>query len=183
MRSKASNWNSTTLTFDERDVEARRGGIRYPFVPEAPRNHHQGYAAPQDRILRASESSAIKRVPETREETQNEDNTREVHHLFKNEPTTFVLHAPEARSVQLAAEFTEWEDQCLEMRSEPSGVWSITVDLPPGWYLYRFIVDGEWEDDPNCYFKIPNPFGSRDAVVQVPWSDRDSDPTQFESER
>ena len=175
MRSKASNWNSTTPTFNNQDAQGRRGGRRNPIVPGTPRNDQPDYAAPRNGIHRAFEASAIKAVQEARGDAEDENHRREFPHLFKKVPTTFVLHAPEARSVQLAAEFTEWENQCLEMRFEPSGVWAITVELLPGWYLYRFLVDGKWEDDPNCNFTIPNPFGSRDAVVQVPWPDRDSE--------
>ena len=34
-------------------------------------------------------------------------------------------------------------------------------------YRYRFLVDGEWRDDPDCKFTIANPFGNADAVVRV----------------
>jgi hypothetical protein len=38
------------------------------------------------------------------------------------------------------------------------------VPLPPGTYHYRFLVDGEWRDDPVCPLHVPNIFGSQDAV-------------------
>jgi hypothetical protein len=49
------------------------------------------------------------------------------------------------------------------------------VLLEAGTYRYRFLVDGEWRDDPNCKLRVPNPFGSQDAVLKVAASD-DSKP-------
>jgi hypothetical protein len=39
--------------------------------------------------------------------------------------------------------------------------------LPAGEHLYRFIVDGEWNDDPECALRVPNPYCSQDMVRQV----------------
>lgn len=81
--------------------------------------------------------------------------------------TEFHLKAPFAKSVKLAADFTEWEKFPLDMIKSEDGVWYTTVPLPPGNYLYRFIVDGEWCDDPRPNPRAPNPFGTVNAVVEV----------------
>ena len=39
--------------------------------------------------------------------------------------------------------------------------------LPPGTHHYRFLVDGEWRDDPECKMQVPNAFGTRNSVRQV----------------
>ena len=39
--------------------------------------------------------------------------------------------------------------------------------MPPGSYEYRFVVDGQWVDDPEVNELIPNPFGSANAVLEV----------------
>jgi len=36
-----------------------------------------------------------------------------------------------------------------------------------GTYHYRFLVDGEWRDDPESTLRVPNPFGSENAVRKV----------------
>jgi hypothetical protein len=41
------------------------------------------------------------------------------------------------------------------------------VALTPGEHHYRFIVDGEWRDDPQCPLHVPNPFGSQDMVSKI----------------
>jgi Glycogen recognition site of AMP-activated protein kinase len=88
--------------------------------------------------------------------------------LIELKPTEFHLEAPFAESVKLAADFTEWEKFPLDMIKSEDGVWYTTVPLPPGHYSYRFIVDGEWCDDPRPILRLHNnPFGRANAVMDV----------------
>lgn len=80
---------------------------------------------------------------------------------------TFSFKAPTAMSVQLAGDFTHWQKQAVSMQKGADGVWRANVELEPGKHHYRFIVDGQWRDDPECTLQVPNPFGSRDSVRQV----------------
>jgi len=80
---------------------------------------------------------------------------------------TFAFTAPDALSVQLAGDFTHWKDKAISMKQETGGVWKASVVLPPGTHHYRFIVDGQWRDDPECTIRVPNPFGGFDAVRKV----------------
>jgi 1,4-alpha-glucan branching enzyme len=80
---------------------------------------------------------------------------------------TFRVTAPSAMSVILVGDFTHWQSKGIPMRKGPDGVWTATVDLAPGKHTYRFIVDGEWADDPNCTLRVPNPYGSEDMIRQV----------------
>lgn len=86
--------------------------------------------------------------------------------IFKQK-TTFSLFAPDAQSVQLAGDFTSWEQSPVTLRKQPDGVWKTTVKLPPGTYEYRLLVDGQWQDDPQCPTRIPNPFGTQNCLCQV----------------
>jgi len=47
------------------------------------------------------------------------------------------------------------------------GEWTKELTLSPGRYEYRFVVDGEWADDPAAIELIPNPFGTANAVLIV----------------
>jgi hypothetical protein len=89
--------------------------------------------------------------------------------LVELKTTEFHLEAPFAESVKLAADFTDWEKFPLDMIKSEDGVWHITVPLRPGHYSYRFIVDGEWCDDPSLILLRlhNNPFGRADAVMEV----------------
>jgi 1,4-alpha-glucan branching enzyme len=82
-------------------------------------------------------------------------------------PQTFSLLAPEASSVQLVGEFTDWQERPIEMRKATSGVWQVTVNLESGPHYYRFLVDGDWRDDPGCTVHAPNDFGSQNMVRTV----------------
>jgi 1,4-alpha-glucan branching enzyme len=81
--------------------------------------------------------------------------------------TEFFLEAPSAKAVQLAADFTDWEKFPLDMVQSHDGVWFAAIPLSPGDYSYRFIVDGQWHDDPRSARRVPNPFGGSNAVKQV----------------
>lgn len=87
--------------------------------------------------------------------------------------TSFSCHAEDARSVFLAGSFNEWNPLSTPMSKRNSGDWSTDLELAPGVYEYRFVVDGEWcgepecanhESCPNC---VPNPFGSKNQKFQV----------------
>jgi len=80
---------------------------------------------------------------------------------------TFAFKAPAASSVILVGDFTHWQKNPINLRKHPDGVWRATVPLAPGEHRYRFLVDGEWRDGPDCKLQIPNPFGSQDSVVRV----------------
>jgi 1,4-alpha-glucan branching enzyme len=80
---------------------------------------------------------------------------------------TFRFTSPGATSVLLVGDFTRWQQQPIPMQRDHDGIWRAEVDLPPGKYSYRFIVDSEWRDDPDCTLRIPNPFGGHDMVREA----------------
>lgn len=82
-------------------------------------------------------------------------------------PQNFSFVTPTARSVQLVGDFTNWQERPIPLQKEPNGVWRAAIRLEPGTHYYRFIVDGQWRDDPECSLRVPNPFGSQNAVRQV----------------
>jgi 1,4-alpha-glucan branching enzyme len=85
----------------------------------------------------------------------------------KSEPQDFSYFTPAARSVQLVGDFTNWQERPIPLRKAPDGVWRTAVPLAPGAHHYRFLVDGEWRDDPACPVHAPNPFGGQNAVRRV----------------
>lgn len=80
---------------------------------------------------------------------------------------TFALAAPEAKSVMVAGDFTGWELSPKNLKRTKNGSWQMQVNLEPGRYEYRFIVDGQWVDDPQCAERAPNPFGGCNCVRVV----------------
>src|ERR1700677_1829881 len=76
----------------------------------------------------------------------------------------FSFRAPGALIVQLAGDFTRWQERPISMHKEADGVWRAAVDLEPGTHYYRFIMDGQWGDDPEWAMQLPNPFGGEDLI-------------------
>ena len=79
----------------------------------------------------------------------------------------FSFRAPDAASVQLVGDFTQWQERPINLQKGADGVWHANVELSPGMHHYRFIVDGQWQDDPECPSRAPNPFGSENMTRQV----------------
>ncbi len=80
---------------------------------------------------------------------------------------TFSVRAQGAASVQLVGDFTHWQKSPIHLRQAGDGIWQAGVPLKPGTYHYRFLVDGQWQDDPECTLRIANPFGSENMVREV----------------
>jgi 1,4-alpha-glucan branching enzyme len=64
-------------------------------------------------------------------------------------------------------DFTRWQEHPIQMQKKSEGIWQAAVELEPGAHHYRFLVDGQWRDDPECTLRVPNPFGGQDAVRKV----------------
>lgn len=79
----------------------------------------------------------------------------------------FRLVAPQAKSVLLVGDFTRWQEHAISMTKGSDESWTTSVELPPGKHSYRFIVDGNWQDDPSCAERVPNPFGSQDMIREA----------------
>jgi 1,4-alpha-glucan branching enzyme len=80
---------------------------------------------------------------------------------------TFRFSASTATSVVLVGDFTHWQQKGIALKKGEDGIWTAVVEMAPGRHTYRFIVDGEWHDDPDCTVRVPNPYGTQDMVRQV----------------
>jgi 1,4-alpha-glucan branching enzyme len=79
----------------------------------------------------------------------------------------FALDAPQAKAVQLVGDFTEWEANPRPMRRNRAGAPFVAIlPLPPGTYEYKFLVDGEWVEDPAAP-SVENRYGTRNSQVVV----------------
>jgi 1,4-alpha-glucan branching enzyme len=85
----------------------------------------------------------------------------------KSREARFSLLAPQAKSVFLAGDFNEWNTSSHLLSQDKKGTWKISLSLNPGQYQYRFIVDGEWQNDPDCDSFVENPFGESNCLKIV----------------
>ena len=79
----------------------------------------------------------------------------------------FEYFNPAAREVLVAGSFNDWRPQATPMTKHQEGKWSTEVRLKPGPHEYRFVVDGQWQDDPTAARHISNPFGGLNCVIEV----------------
>jgi glycosidase len=79
---------------------------------------------------------------------------------------TFSHSAPGAAKVSLAGEFNGWSDAANPMTNQ-DGTWTLTLNLAPGSYQYKFVVDGAWKQDPNNPEAVPDGFGGNNSVLKV----------------
>jgi 1,4-alpha-glucan branching enzyme len=79
----------------------------------------------------------------------------------------FSLHAPDASSVNVVGSFNQWRQGSFRLQKEIAGIWKGKFALKPGVYEYRFIVNGQWADDPKATKTTVNSFGTRNAVLEV----------------
>lgn len=80
----------------------------------------------------------------------------------------FSFKAPDAKDVFVAGDFNDWQtSDKTRMRSE-NGNWTLKVKVLPGQqYRYRFVVDGNWLEDPVNSVKEMNPYGQMDSILKV----------------
>jgi 1,4-alpha-glucan branching enzyme len=86
---------------------------------------------------------------------------------IKEAKETFAIYAPEAQSVELVGNFTDWEQSPIALKKSKDGTWKAAVSLGAGTYEYRFKVDGQWRNDPDCPRRTTNPYGEENCIREV----------------
>jgi len=78
---------------------------------------------------------------------------------------------PAASDVRIAGDFNGWvPDKGVRSLIESEGqtrVWTKILQLPPGTYQYRYVVDGEWREDPENPEVVSSALGGRSSVLVV----------------
>lgn len=91
-----------------------------------------------------------------------------------NTVTVEFVHPPvSAQSVCLAGSFNDWNESATPMAPDESGSWSARLELAPGHYEFKFIVDGEWRCSPDLLVEgspatcVPNDFGTENFAIEA----------------
>lgn len=74
-----------------------------------------------------------------------------------------------ADRVFLAGSFNNWQPDDPRYRMERQGdsLWTLTLELDPGRYLYKFVVDGHWlADEANTNLR-PDGYGGTFSVTEA----------------
>ena len=76
-----------------------------------------------------------------------------------------------AGEVRIAGDFNGWiPDRGVDSRVQDEDgrrVWTKVLRLAPGTYQYRYVVDGEWREDPDNPRFVSGPVGGRNSLLVV----------------
>ena len=86
---------------------------------------------------------------------------------IKRRRVTFSFESSDAKEVILMGDFNNWNAKKHPMKSNGNGMWNKSVVIPPGRYEYKFLVDGQWEEDPQNDQTCLNGFGTYNNVFNL----------------
>lgn len=81
---------------------------------------------------------------------------------------TFTYNNAAAGAVFVAGEFNQWSTTANPMTKDAAGNWSVSIPLKSGRYQYKFVVDGNWHEDPANPEKSDDGLGGKNSVKIVP---------------
>ncbi len=71
--------------------------------------------------------------------------------------------------ISVAGDFNHWSATSTPLRfDERRGAHEVLVEIPPGRYRYRLVIDGSWKADPFNKHKQVNEYGELNSVLVVP---------------
>ena len=150
----------------KRGANSRRNSVS----SSAGRSTKRGTTAKPDRGGRSRATSKPRKTAKLRMTRQDDESFRAAASRrpvasTTKKSATFALEAPSVQQVSIAGSFNNWEPQA--MTKDRGETWRITIQLMPGTYEYKFLVDGQWRDDSNNPRKRPNEFGGYNSICEV----------------
>ena len=73
-----------------------------------------------------------------------------------------------AKNVYIVGDFNNWNPYSHPLRKNISGLWEIEIDIIPGNYAYRFIVDGVFRKDPLGTEIAHDKFDNKFSLIKLP---------------
>lgn len=77
------------------------------------------------------------------------------------------VSAPDAKEVYIAGEFNNWKLDENSRMEQTNGCWTKRLSLNNGNYRYRFVIDGNWSEDPANPLTQLNTYGTLDSLLEV----------------
>ncbi|ODN29804.1 glycoside hydrolase family 13 [Fervidobacterium thailandense] len=184
-----NNWNPTAWPMKLVDgvwryeIELKPGRYEYKYVidgknwkedPEAPAFVDDGYGGkngafvltPEGKILPPDGASKQAGVSTGK---SYELNPKRMDTIFVD-PDGYVIirfYAKDAKYIFIAGTFNNWNDKATEVYFIEDGWWEAILELQPGIYEYKFVVDGKWITDPNAFAFVDDGFGGKNGVFEV----------------
>ena len=80
----------------------------------------------------------------------------------------FVFQGAPGKTVYIAGSFNDWEPEKSPMLyDDAAGYYAIDIDLAPGYYEYKFVVDDLWVLDETNHNFAANDFGTLNSVIEI----------------
>lgn len=90
-----------------------------------------------------------------------------VNHPVKNGNAKFKLRGhSSAKKVVLSGSFNKWNERMFLMTKTEEG-WELNLQLKPGEYEYKFIIDGHWIEDIDNPYKRKNEFDGYNSIIDI----------------
>jgi len=171
VNSLADQLESISATADEL-LRTTRPPVTTVPVPEIPQ---PVLKLPVDEFTPTEEvAQAVTEIPEIKiqEAPKPRNTTAKLSDYYgvtqKGDAVVFVTLYPRAENVQIAGDFNNWQPEYATMQKVgESGIWQTEMNLYPGRYRYRLVVDGQWQQDPYNELTELNPFGGFNSVIEV----------------
>lgn len=80
---------------------------------------------------------------------------------------TFTYRSTDAQTVAVAGNFNNWSPDDAPMVNDGTGEWKVSIELQPGYYQYKLVVDGKWIPDPENSWKINDGGDSFNSIIKV----------------
>jgi 1,4-alpha-glucan branching enzyme len=88
--------------------------------------------------------------------------------VSEKKAVTFKTAADRGSRVYVAGTFNHWDATSYRLRYCASkGVFKTTLLLAPGYYEYKFVIDGLWHVDVGCPNWALNDNGTLNSVIKV----------------
>jgi len=90
--------------------------------------------------------------------------------LEKSAGAVTFVYEPGSRgcsAVSVAGEFNGWQAGATPLSRGDDGRWRARVELTPGEHQFKYVVDGDWINDPLADGQSANPLGGSNSIVRV----------------
>ncbi|MCK5833375.1 glycogen-binding domain-containing protein, partial [bacterium] len=93
--------------------------------------------------------------------------TQGLSEIAVKEGVVLEYYNPSARSVSVAGSFNNWSSNADPFDTDGEGNWSITLELDPGKYEYKFVVDDSWQPDSDNPRSESDGYGGINSVIEI----------------
>jgi chromosome partitioning protein len=149
--------------------EAQNAGLNILAYDKYCRGAKDYFSLSREIITQENTAEPNQRVEKTAVEKIFQKRMKEIlkEELPRLNEVVLSVNAPEAKEVYLAGEFNNWKLDENSRMEKNNGCWSKCLNLDNGKYRYRFVIDGNWSEDPANPLTQLNSYGTLDSLLEV----------------